>query len=443
MTDASSDPASDSAPAVRYRARWVFPVVAAPISRGEVEIRNGTIVSVGPSRRGAGHARQAIDLGEVALVPGLVNAHTHLEFSDLEMPLAPPRPFVDWIRTIRARRAERDTDPAESITRGLTESAAAGVALVGEIATTGWEAVIDARDRRPAADEPASPRAVVFRELLAPSAKGVEAQLAVARSHVKRFDELARGGAPRVRAGLSPHAPYSVHPDLFEKAVALAAARRLPIAMHLAETEAELQLLDSGDGPLAEMLREFGFPPEALRPRRAKPLDYLRELARCERALVVHGNFLSREEIEFVARTPSLTVVYCPRTHDYFGHAEHPWREVLRRGGRVAVGTDSRASNPDLSLWNELLFLRERFPDFDPRELLAIGTIRGAEALGDASCGAIVPGEVGDLAVIALPTEAAASADPWEALFHPRTRVSATITAGRRRNSTTEFAEDE
>ncbi|MEX0700874.1 MAG: amidohydrolase family protein [Planctomycetales bacterium] len=436
---------ADAHSPVRYRARWVFPVVADPIRDGVVEIRGGTIVAVGPARGGG----PAIDLGDAALVPGLVNAHTHLEFSDFAAPIAPAQPFADWIRAVRAARTGRTMDAADAIARGLAESAAAGTALVGEIATGGWEAAdvgvgesvgwavptnhadavsvtpwwaqptLHSNQRSEVGDRsPSSPRAVVFRELIGPAAERVAPQVALAREHLARFAEDA---SARTRAGLSPHAPYSVHPDLFEKIVALAERERAPLAMHLAETEAELEFLDRGTGPLADMLREFGFPPEALRPRRARPLDYLRGLARCERALVVHGNYLSREEIEFVAANDSLAVVYCPRTHAFFGHAEHPWREILRRGGRIALGTDSRASNPDLSLWNELLFLRARFPEFDPRALLALGTLRGAEALGDGSCGAIAPGRRGDLAVIASPDF---SGDPWEALFQPQARVA-------------------
>lgn len=407
---------------VAYRARWVFPVIAPPIRDGVVTLQSGTIISVASDARPHSNAR-LVDLGETALIPGLINAHTHLEFSDCSAPIAPGLPFTDWIRAIRGVRV---ADPREAIRRGLAECAAGGTACVGEIATAGWDDGGAAFEREfvpPRDDMPAAlPRGVVFRELLAPTAARIEAQLAAAQAHVEQFASRGRSGGGRFRAGLSPHAPYSVHPELFEQAIDLVTTCRLPVAMHLAETEEELTFLAEGTGPLAEMLREFGLSAEALqelRPGRVQPMDYLRALSRCERALVVHGNYLSKSEIEFVAAHEGLTVVYSPRTHAFFGHSEHPWRELLARGGRVALGTDSRASNPDLSLWNELLFLRERYPDVDPQELLALGTIRGALALGEKSSGAIAPGYRGDLAAVSL----ADDADPWEALFHPQSRM--------------------
>jgi cytosine/adenosine deaminase-related metal-dependent hydrolase len=224
--------------------------------------------------------------------------------------------------------------------------------------------------------------------------------------------------ASAVERGLSPHAPYSVHPELFARLIDLAKAHSAPVAMHLAETRAELELLAQGRGEFVEMLTAFGVWRDGLIPRGSRPMDYLKRLAEVARALVVHGNYLDEDELEFVAIHPQMTVVYCPRTHAFFGHAPHPWRRLLDRGASVALGTDSRASNPDLSLWNELTFLREEFPDAAPRVLLELGTIRGARALGlDGEFGTIAPGKSARLATVALPN---AMSDPWNALFAGR-----------------------
>jgi cytosine/adenosine deaminase-related metal-dependent hydrolase len=120
--------------------------------------------------------------------------------------------------------------------------------------------------------------------------------------------------------------------------------------------------------------------------------------------------------------------VYCPRTHAYFGHPPHPWRELLARGGRVALGTDSRASNPDLSLFDELRFLHERFPEAEPQELLRLGTVCGAAALGTRASGRLAPREPADLAIVRLPD--GAPRGPFEMLFDGDSRISRTMRDG-------------
>ena len=405
-----------------YRARWVFPVDAEPIENGTVEIDAGQIAAVHAARD-----PQAVDLGNAAVIPALVNSHTHLEFSDLAEPIHPPQPFTDWIRALVAHRRSRPANPAEAISLGLDESRQNGTMLLGEIAGGGHGEGATRRhgdmreDRRVAASP--RPRVVLFRELLGLRPDQAAGQLAIAREHLEAGDD---GSGLIVTRGISPHAPYSVHPDLFGSLVDLAAERHAPLAIHLAETRAELELLEHGTGEFAEMLQDFGVWQADAIPRSTRPLDYLQPLAKLERALIVHGNYLSSDEIEFIAQHPNLAVVYCPRTHAYFGHAEHPWQELLSGGVTVALGTDSRASNPDLSLWKELLFLRARHPQVNPRTLLELGTIAGARALGfDHQTGTLTPGKPANLAVVSLPAED--NTDPFALLFAPQNRISAVI----------------
>lgn len=407
---------------IAYCARWIFPVDAPPIEQGTLFVDGGRIAEV--SR--ASHPT-AIDLGRVALLPALVNAHTHLELSDFSRPLENPLPFSDWIRAVIGHRRTRDADAGEPenqqrrqierVATALYECRAAGAGLIADICT-GPSLSRDDERRIISDNVPHATEVWSFREFIGLLPEQWETQLQAAREHL-RVDE--REETSPLRRALSPHAPYSVHPELFEHIVDLACSARVPLAMHLAETRAELELLSQGRGELVEMLREFGLWRDDLLPRGRRPLDYLRSLARAERALVVHGNYLSRDELEFAAQHPGLTVVYCPRTHRYFQHAAHPWRALLELGGNVALGTDSRASNPDLSLWNELLFLRAQFPDVDPELLLEMGTLRGARALGrEDELGSLAPGKLARLAVVELSSD---SADPYAALFDRRSRI--------------------
>jgi cytosine/adenosine deaminase-related metal-dependent hydrolase len=139
---------------------------------------------------------------------------------------------------------------------------------------------------------------------------------------------------------------------------------------------------------LVELLQELNaWHPEVI-PRGIEPRQYLEWLGEAHRALVIHGNFLQPEDWQFLAgRRERMTVVHCPRTHAFFGRGKFPLREMLDAGVRVAVGTDSRASNPDLSLWAELQHLFHNHPNVSGEEILELGTMHGAEALGrDAKC---------------------------------------------------------
>ena len=141
---------------------------------------------------------------------------------------------------------------------------------------------------------------------------------------------------------MSPHAPYSVSMELFERLTDMAARERVPLCVHLAETRAELQLLDAGTGEFVEMLSAFGLWHDDLIPRGTRPLDFLNRLADVELAVVAHGNYFNDEEIRWLARHSNVSTVYCPRTHHFFGHAPHPWLKLIEAGASVSLGTDGR-----------------------------------------------------------------------------------------------------
>jgi cytosine/adenosine deaminase-related metal-dependent hydrolase len=239
-------------------------------------------------------------------------------------------------------------------------------------------------------------------------------QLAIATAHLELRNRAETGMLTR---GLSPHAPYSVHPELFHQLVSLCREHQAPLAMHLAETTAELDLLSLGTGELVEMLAAFGVWREGLIPQGSCILDYLKPLANLERGLVVHGNYLNDKDIAFLAKHPNLSVVYCPRTHAYFGHQNHPWPKLLKAGVRVVLGTDSRASNPDLNLWEEVKFLRREHPKSPPEQWLQWATRDGAIAMfgPDTQLGTLQVGHPARLSLIPLPDTH--SSDPYDLLY--------------------------
>lgn len=392
------------------RARWIFPVSDPPIEDGVIAIENGTITRVG-----SGPDPDAVDLGDVAIIPGLVNCHTHLEFSALSRPLSPASPFAEWIRSVIEYRRNASENVAASLRQGLEEIRATGTTLVGEIATSpASQAALDEYDVD----------ATLFLEVLGLEGDALARQTAAVARHCRTCD------GTRVQPGISPHAPYSVHPELLRWAIDTARDLSLPVAMHLAETREELELLSHGTGPLVELLRLLGVWREGVIPAGATIGDYLAQLAEAPRVLVIHGNYLTDAQIDFIGAQPHFSVIYCPRTHAYFGHEPHPWRRLLERGVNVALGTDSRASNPDLNLWDEVLFLRRQFPEFPAEKLLQMATIHGAAALGRGeTAGSLQPGRPACLEVVALAGEGTASF-PEDLLLQPASRIVRTMQRG-------------
>ena len=432
------------------RARYVFPVSAPPVCGGAVTIAGDRIVAVG-ARPAGGPVR---DMGDAAILPGFVNAHTHLEFSDLSAPLGRPGGgLVEWLQhVVEHRRSHQPGDSA--VSHGLIQSAVCGTTLLGQISQPG--ASIRPFQR-------SGLRATVFLELIAPTRQREEDALRLAADYLDegsfvpvdwptphsaqhvlpaRSDqhttapEISRhtalpASAAQPRRGLCPHAPYSVRWQLLPKLAALSAASGIPLAMHLAESQEEIDFLATGQGPLREFLEERGaWEPGIIRPG-SQPLDYMRVLAEAHRVLVVHGNYLDSEEIGFAAgHRRKMAVVYCPRTHDFFRHRPYPLAKMLEAGVCVALGSDSRASTPDLSMLSEMRHAAQAHPEVPTDAILKMATINGAEALGWSDlAGSLAPGKLADLAVVALPGRNAK--DPHRLLLDSELPVIAAYCGGR------------
>jgi cytosine/adenosine deaminase-related metal-dependent hydrolase len=389
------------------KARWLFPVDGPPLKGGTLTLSGEQIIAVEPASR----RPVDLDLGDVAILPGLVNAHTHLDLSGLRGRLSPGGEFTDWLRgVIQHRRGLSPEQVRAAVQLGLAESLASGTTLLGDISSQGlsWPLVANA-----------SLWGVVFYELLG---------LPRSRMHLAWNDAKTwwhtHPATATCRPGLSPHAPYSVRAALF-RAVASTARRHLfPVAIHLAETPAERLLLEEHHGPLVNFLANLGaYDPDGLL---RDPESLLQTYAQVTPVLFIHANYLDSA----ASIPPGSTIVYCPRTHAAFGLAPHPFREYLAAGVRIALGTDSLASNPDLSILAEARFLHQRFPDIGSAALLRMATLAGAEALGwHRQTGSLVPGKSADLVV--LPVEPRTAQDPHDSVLASSAPIQAVMWRGR------------
>jgi cytosine/adenosine deaminase-related metal-dependent hydrolase len=378
---------------IRYRARWLVPICEPPIRDGWVAIDRGRIVAYG--RPAPGDTQGELDLGDVAILPGVVNAHTHLELSYLRDQVDPSADFVSWIRGVVAARRQRPDPRAAEIMSGveaaIAESMACGTAIVGDISNT--LVTFDPLARSGLAG-------VVFYELIRFAAEGAERVVADAMRHL---DGLVP--TELVRAGLAAHAPYSVAPLMFR--AIRAAARRDPLApcsVHLSESVEEIEFIRTGSGPWRTFLEELGAWDAAWVPPGVSPVQFLEDCGFLDaRVLAVHGVQMPPDDLRRL-EARGVTLVTCPRSNGHTGAGAPPLEDFYASGVRVAIGTDSLASSPDLNVFAELATMRALAPSIPATSLLESATWQGARALGfDADFGTIEPGKRSRLLAVAMP----------------------------------------
>jgi aminodeoxyfutalosine deaminase len=363
-------------------------------------------------------AAEVVDWGTAILLPGLINAHAHLELTDLHNRVNGFTSFTDWIlKLIRQRQSWSSENYQASTEKGAQLSLASGTTLVGDISSSGvgWNAISGNDLRR-----------VVFEEVLSLFPDRAEPLLA----HLSNFFDCAEV-RPRQIHGISPHAPYSAGSELYCRVVAHARNQKRLIATHVAETEAELQFLLEATGEFRDFLTAIGSLPIDWKPPKLSPIAYLDSLnVLGPSCLLIHCNYLDEKSILRIAKSHS-SVVYCPRSHSFFGHKNHPIRQLLDAGINVALGTDSLASNNSLSILDEMRYLYANRKDISPREIFLAATVNGAMSLSFGGIlGRLESGCPADMAVLALPQNLSLKAMLSQILEGAGERVATIIEGG-------------
>jgi aminodeoxyfutalosine deaminase len=362
-----------------------------------VAIADGAIVAVGPAKQIIrDHRSHAVeDLGDVVLLPGLINAHTHLEFSLAECGASAGESFSDWLLNIRSRTPKKVDDAAAwtagQVCAGAVRSLQFGVTCLGDISQ-------EVRTTRAAlAGMARRPRVVSYGEVLG---------LAKRRFRVDELLGYAIAGefaSPDLRIAITPHAPYTVDRPGYEQCLRIARERNLPLATHLAESDHEREFLESHTGPFQELWARIGMWEEPVETFRGAPIQFAQAIGLLDYpTLLAHVNYCDDDELALLSHGQA-SVVYCPRTHRYFNHPPHRWREMLAAGINVAVGTDSCASSPNLNIVEELRLLHEIAPDVPAQSMWEMATIRAARAVQmQDEIGSITPGKRADLVAFAV-----------------------------------------
>jgi cytosine/adenosine deaminase-related metal-dependent hydrolase len=389
-----------------------------PIDRGAVAISGERIVDVGKfSEISKRHSNQEIvDLGEQVLLPGLINAHCHLDYTCLRGKIPPQKSFADWIRAINAEKGKLSPDDyVRSINQGFAEAKRFGTTTIANL--TAFPELIRG------VNEPI--RTWWFGELIDvrdPSHAKDIVNLAV--------DKLKSQG----HWALAPHAPFTASADLYRRCREVAEREKILLTTHLAESREEMSMFRDRGGPLYEFLQGIGCEMSDL--GHGTPVSRFSEIVRDSSAspgmgenwLLVHVNELEETDFDLLARaTSKASIVHCPRSHTYFGHSPFQFEKLRADGFKICLGTDSLASNDDLSLFAEMRAFQKEFPNLSAAETLEMVTTNPARALEQEDrLGKICPGFAADL--IALPYERSTSV--FEAIIAYDQSVSRSMIAG-------------
>lgn len=417
---------------VALRARIVLPVSRPPIHDGAVFISGDRITAVGPWRELRAQADGAVlDLGEVILLPGLINAHCHLDYTGMGGAIPQQRSFVDWINWITSFKAEWVfSDYAASWLGGAEMLLRNGVTTVADV-----EAV---PELLPEVWQSTPLRVISFLEMTGVKSRRAPEQ--ILGEATAKAESLA---GRRNTVALSPHAPYSTMPDLLRLAGVAARARGVAVMTHVAESEEEFEMFLLGRGAMHDWLRRNGR--DMTDCGGVSPVQHLERAGLlCDRLLAVHANYLARGDAARLGRS-GASVVHCPRSHAFFGHRRFPLEELALAGVNLCLGTDSLATlaapanqtyavnfiaqnlvnaNPafadpgprpqrrvvarddsadgvELNLFAEMRAFARVYAALAPEEVIRMVTVNAARALGRVGdLGELTPGALADLTVL-------------------------------------------
>jgi len=399
-----------------FRAKYVVQSTKKFFEDGAVSVEDGRVADVGKAASVAGSG-DVVDFGQCAILPGFVNAHAHLALSGQRGKIPFKGVFAEWLRAVvTAKNAMTREDALAAIGAGMRESIEAGTTTVADVSGDdfGWRLLAES-----------GPKAFAFAEIIAfEKFRATEALEALGNriEAAKQFDGL--------NAGIAPHAPYTVSADLLRGCAEMAEKRGIPLSIHAGETVEEAAFLQGQDGSIAAFLRERGINLEDWEPPHMTPVRYLASLGAVSgRTMLAHCNYLTQEEVEIIKRS-GASVIYCPRSSEFFGHVDHPARRLMDLGVNIALGTDSLASNATLSVLDEVKFLARKHRKVFPAKFWEMATENGAAALGIAKqAGTLEKKKSADMAVISV--EGCMARTPLEMALEDGARVVATICAGK------------
>ncbi len=400
------------------RARTILPISRPTIENGAIQIAGNRIASCGRWCDLKSLEGRVFDLGDAIVFPGLINAHCHLDYTDMAGMISAPKSFSDWIKAMLALKSQWSySEYAQSWINGAKMLVRTGTTTVADIEAVP-ELLPDVWSATPL-------RVCSLLELT--GIKSRRSAMEIVSEATRQIDSLDHA---RNFAGLSPHALYSTSPELLKRSAEIAEEKKWLVSTHVAESREEMEMFEHGRGPLFSWLKTQ----RDMSDIGASPVELLEKAGMLSRAFAaVHANYVSKRDAALLAKRRS-SVVHCPRSHEYFGHGNFPRKLLTDAGVNIALGTDSLASirkqprRPiELNMFSEMQQFAKNDPGVSASKILEMATINGAQTLN-------LPGQVGEFVtgshadLVAIPFDGAA--DPYESVVHYSKAISASMIDG-------------
>lgn len=403
------------------RARAVLPIVGPTIHNGAVVVSGKRIKAVGRWRDLADGRSESLDLGDAVLMPGLINAHCHLDYTQMAGQFSAPKVFIDWLKLITTTKSQWTA--AE-----YTASWLSGSQMLLRTGTTTVADIEAVPQLLPEVWRSTPLRIISFLEMI-----GITNRRTPEAILQEILDKVSTLGDRRCSIGLSPHAPYSTLTKLMQLSGEAVRQRGWLLCTHVAESASEFVMFTGGRGDMFDWLRRSGR--EMSDCGLGSPV---RHLERCgvlrPNLIAAHVNYLARGDTALLARK-QVSVVHCPRSHAFFHHAPFPLRRLARAGVNICLGTDSLASvikpprqSIELDMFAEMRLFADRHPSLSSSTILRMTTLNGARALQrQGSIGELSPGALADLIAVPFPGKPKGVS---EALLEHRGPVLASMIGG-------------
>jgi cytosine/adenosine deaminase-related metal-dependent hydrolase len=399
------------------RARILLPISQPPIEDGAIKISGNRIEAVGRWRDLKSNGGEVFDCGDSIVLPGLINAHCHLDYTDMAGMISPPKSFSSWIKSLLAIKAAWSySEYAQSWLNGAKMLLRTGTTTVADI-----EAV---PELLPEVWSATPLRVHSLLELTNVKSRRNPAEIIFEAT--QKINSLQHS---KCLAGLSPHALYSTSPDLLKQSARIAREKNWLVSTHVAESEEEFEMFEKNRGPLFDWLKTQ----RDMSDTGISPVEQLARLGMLsENFLAVHANYISKHDAGLLAKN-HCSVVHCPRSHDFFGHKKFPWKMLCDAGVNICLGTDSLATTEksekkmELNLFSEMQTFAKNNSNIAPEEILKMATINAARAMN--LCGKVGELSVGGFAhLIAIPFTR--NSDLYESVAQNRSEPSSTMIDG-------------
>lgn len=376
---------------VIIKADYILPIITPPIQNGAIYIKDGVIIECDTDSKISSLDKRVMELKNVCLLPGFVNAHTHLELTNLKDKIPYRGSFIQWIREIiEAKKDWNEKNYIDSLKLGIKQLITSGTTTVADITTSGLSPQILSTSNL---------RCRIYKEITGFKSDMISQVIASQKQYLSNFQPTNL-----VDFGLAPHSSYSVNPKLLRELSNLANNNNLPLSIHIAEAKEEMEFLMKGEGDAVNLLKELNVWDNNWKPQGLTPVKYLNSLNMLNSNIIgVHLNYIDDEEIE-ILKEKRVGIVHCPKSHKFFKREDFPIQKLINKGIIIALGTDSLASNDTLNMLEEMKELKRRYKDLSAETILKLATINGAKVLKlDDKIGTLQSDKKADIIGIRLP----------------------------------------